>query len=407
MVTSCPNGHDEVRLFLRIGRTKLNRLPTSPLIRHDIVNELTKLGSDSVLTSGRRKNLKTTMYAIAKETPKSADRELDASPLDATYNSDLDNLYEVKLEEGTQSSEANNDEYGVLPHQNRPHPMLEFPLLYQALRTCCSGALKALRALYTFRWSLSYPLQHRLPFTRTLRKLRIIYTWSELLMILPFFACILAAALYSSVYPSVSISGHAARTPLIFAFATAMHNSFLTLFLGLPFERALRYHKLAARMAYFNSILHTYVAFRFPDDTNSPSNFFSFLFHDQINSGGTMLVVFMTGIVLTALPMVRRKMFEVFYYLHITCCVSMTVCAFFHTGYMVPLIVALCWGGDLFFRKVVMAWLWYPAKAQLRIISDTVVEVSFPKTRRFAFNPGQYVSICVPELTVWQWHPLR
>ena len=384
------------------------------------------------------------MYAIAKESTRTmfpfSTGTVDEK-MDSTFNMDVDHDEQARIEQAVlRGSHAagndgdiespssvvkddnkhqnndngkkkkNNDEQGgdfvkLPPHQNHPHPMLEFPILFHCLRSCCSCLLGPVLWLYNLRWSASYPLQRRLPFTRTLRKIKVIYTWTELLLILPFFACMVAGALYSFVYPSVSISGHACRTPLIFAFCTAMHNSFLTLLFGLPFERALRYHKLSARLAYFNSLLHTYVAFRFPMNEASPKNFFSFLFFDQINTGGTMLVFFMTGIVLTALPFVRRRCFEVFYYLHVFFCLSMTASAFFHTGFMVPMLVGICWGGDLFFRKVIMAWFWYPQTARIRTISNSVVEVSFQKTKRFAFNPGQYISICIPELSLWQWHP--
>jgi hypothetical protein len=44
-----------------------------------------------------------------------------------------------------------------------------------------------------------------------------------------------------------------------------------------------------------------------------------------------MLVVFMTLMVLTALPFVRRRVFEVFYYLHISfCCVNDCMCLLSH-----------------------------------------------------------------------------
>lgn len=120
-----------------------------------------------------------------------------------------------------------------------------------------------------------------------------------------------------------------------------------------------------------------------------------------------MLVFFMTAIIITALPQIRKRVFEVFYYFHLVCCVAMVFSAFFHTGYLVPCLAVLSWGEDLIFRRFFMPKLWYPTEAKLRIISDSVVEVSFPKTAEFAFNPGQYICICIPEITMWQWHPFR
>jgi predicted ferric reductase len=250
-----------------------------------------------------------------------------------------------------------------------------------------------------------------------LHKLNIFTTLGEQLLILPFIVALLTCTVYSFIHPSVSISGHTSRVPLIVAFVTAMRNSPLTMLLGIPFERAIWYHKLSARLAYVNGLMHTYVSFVYPASEGadavppltsmegSDPNFGQFLFSDTVKSGGTMLLVFMTLMMVTALPFVRRRVFEVFYYLHVVFAVSMVVCAFFHTGVLVPTLVALTWGVDLVIRKVYMACIRYPRKASVRIISDTVVEVCFPKTDGFDYNPGQYINIAIPELSLFEWHP--
>ena len=299
---------------------------------------------------------------------------------------------------------------------NRPSAALEFPPLYFLSRRF-PLLLESVQKFFRFRWKVSYPLQRRIPLSRTLRKMNIFLTWGELLILIPFFLCIIAGTAYTFVYPSVGVTGQTARTPLIFAFATAVHNSFITLLLGMPFERAVWYHKFAARIAYVNGLLHTYVAFYHPSmigvETVSQNlsflgatpNLPMFMFADQINSAGTLMVMFMTTIVITALPWFRRKMFEVFYYIHIGCAIGVTCGAFFHTGILVPVLVGLTWGVDLFIRRIVMATCRYPKQANIRIISDSVVEVCFPKTDGFDYNPGQYIFLSVPEISLFEWHP--
>jgi hypothetical protein len=164
-------------------------------------------------------------------------------------------------------------------------------------------------AFYNLRWDISSLLQNRIPCTKQLRKLKVVITVSELLILLPFFALVITGTIYSLVWPSVSISGQTSRSPLIFTFVTATKNNILTFFFGIPVERAIKYHKLAARISYVNGLLHTFVAFRYPEDRENEDNFFQFLFQDQVNGGGTMLIVFMSGIIVTALPCVRRKFF--------------------------------------------------------------------------------------------------
>jgi predicted ferric reductase len=300
---------------------------------------------------------------------------------------------------------------------NQPHPALEYPPLYFLVRRF-PQLLEPTKAIFRSRWRLSYQLQRSIPFSRTIfQKLNLFPTLGELLLIIPFIVTLVFCTVYSFARPDVSISGQTARTPLIFAFITATRNSPLTLIFGIPVDRAIWYHKLCARLAYVNGLLHTYVSFVYPKSVGIPAlppptsivgsdpDFGHFLFTDKVNSGGTMLLVFMTLMIVTALPFVRRRAFEVFYYLHVTFAATMVVCAFFHTGILVPTLVALTWGVDLAIRKGYMAYCRYPRNASVRIISESVVEVCFPKADGFDYNPGQYIYIAIPELSVCEWHP--
>jgi ferric-chelate reductase len=116
-----------------------------------------------------------------------------------------------------------------------------------------------------------------------------------------------------------------------------------------------------------------------------------------------MFMVF--GITITSLPYFRRRLFEVFYYLHVMFVFGVVCGALSHTGILVPMLVLCTWGVDVFLRSIVMARTLYPQKAKLRILSDTVVELSFPKIRGFDYNPGQYIYVALPELSFLEWHP--
>ena len=287
---------------------------------------------------------------------------------------------------------------------NDPHPALETPLLYFLLRRF-PRLLSSIMVFYEVRWKTSYPLESRIPCSRQLQKIGIIITWSDLFLTLPFVVLVVQAVINAAVYPSVSNSGHLARLPLIFTYVTATKNNILTFFLGLPVERASKYHKVCARVAYTNSLLHTYVAFTHPDATLGSDNIQGFLFQDQMNTSGTMLVLVMTLMIITSLPYVRRKVFELFYFIHVVCAAVLMVCAFYHTGFLVPLLAGLTWGLDFVIRKLYMPFFRYPRKGTARIISDSVVELSFPKQDGFDFNPAQYVYLAVPKLGYFQWHP--
>ena len=116
-------------------------------------------------------------------------------------------------------------------------------------------------------------------------------------------------------------------------------------------------------------------------------------------------MIIVVAILISVIPRIRRKMYEVFYYLHILFSAGLIVGAFFHTGLVVPIAAAATWGVDLFIRSIVMARTRYPRKATLKLVSDTVIELTFPKTAAFAYNPGQYIHIAIPEISWLQWHP--
>lgn len=292
-----------------------------------------------------------------------------------------------------EDNEIQNQPWVIRQCPNEPHPLLEFPALYWLVKSC-PGVLEAIKHIYSFRWRMSYPLQRRVFLSQWLRKAGIFCTWGELLLILPMVAMFVGAILTSFVWPSVKLSGHFARLPLILALATAMRNSIITLLIGLPFERALWYHKIFGRMAFFGGITHTIVAHA---DAFEQA-FHKFLIYDTINSSGTGLFLLIAGVTITSIPQIRHWCFEVFYYIHICFVMLMTACAFYHSGILIPILASLLWGGDLICRKIIMASFRYPRQARIRVISDTVVELSFPKTAAFDYNAGQHLSIAVPEI---------
>jgi len=306
----------------------------------------------------------------------------------------------LRITRKEKKSMDDHEENVVIASPNEPQPSLDYLPLHFFLRRF-PFLIPTINAMISFRWYVSYPLQRRIPLSRLIfRKLNIFVTIGELLLLLPFAILTILGITSSLVYPDISLSGHAARIPLIFAFVTAVRNSYLTLLLGIPFERVIWYHKLSARLCYINGYLHTFAAFQLQKQKFGP-----FLVSDSVNTGGTFILVFITLMIITALPMIRRRCFEFFQYIHIICSMLVIVCAFYHTGLLVPILTTLSWGFDLFLRRVYFPFVVYPRKATIRIVSESVLELSFPSTTSLQYNPGQYMYLAVPQLSPWQWHP--
>ena len=301
---------------------------------------------------------------------------------------------------------------------NDPHEALEFPPIYFLLKSF-PRLLQGFEVLYRIRWKLTYPLQKRIPLQcKIFHKVHISsVTYGEVLWILPFIAILFFGIFTSFIRPNVFLSGHMARLPLAIAIVTASHNSIVTFLFGFPFERCIFYHKLAARLAFINGIFHTFVCYvnPFPGAIHGlPSehtfqgespNFFLFAFDGRINIAGSCIFLLMFAIIITSLPIVRRRLFEVFQFLHVLFVLGMVCCAFFHSGGFVVILASIAYGGDLLIRKVLMAYMLYPHKAYLRKLTESVLEISFPKTKSVNYNPGQYLIIAVPNISILQWHP--
>jgi ferredoxin-NADP reductase len=83
----------------------------------------------------------------------------------------------------------------------------------------------------------------------------------------------------------------------------------------------------------------------------------------------------------------------------------MSACAFYHSGIFVVTVVSILWGGDMMIRKIIMMWR-YPRKATVKRLTDSIIEISLPKTKHLDYNAGQYMFITIPELSIFQCHPI-
>ena len=200
-----------------------------------------------------------------------------------------------------EADDAHDQPWVIKQSPNKPHPLLEFPPLYWLVRN--TGLLEATTRFYQFRWRASYPLQRRVFLSQQLRRAGIFCTIGEVLLIIPMIGILIGGILTTFVVPSAVWSGQFARFPLLLALATAMRNSVITLLIGLPFERALWYHKCLGRMALILGMLHTVAC----HSEAIEKAFFEFLVVDQMNASGTGVALMMLGLTLTSLPQVSRQ----------------------------------------------------------------------------------------------------
>mmetsp|Transcript_27849 Transcript_27849/g.44593 ORF Transcript_27849/g.44593 Transcript_27849/m.44593 type:complete len:485 (-) Transcript_27849:1930-3384(-) len=256
------------------------------------------------------------------------------------------------------------------------------------------------------RWIMMYPFQRRV-----LVLAGVSFTIGELLITLLALAGT-AIGMYATWYPSSSGSGKGRRLDddddkleasgsipsilMALTFATACKNSIFTFLLGLPFERALFWHKLFAWLAVISGGFHGYLAIR-DEGFDGDDEFLS----------GYILQGALIGLIVSSFYPIRRLLFEVFYYIHIILFVVAVISGLMH-GASIFLIGAGLWLLDLLYRMCFVTAIYHPHKCTLEQLPADIVRISWSKVHNgkiFDYEPGQYVFICIPELGLHEWHP--
>lgn len=169
------------------------------------------------------------------------------------------------------------------------------------------------------------------------------------------------------------------------AFAFACRNSLWVLFTGLPFERALFWHKLCAYVSVLVGAWHGYVS-------------------QEWNASGLLLIGSMAGLCLFSLWFVRRKVFEAFYRFHWLLFLLVIGAAIVHGAGAILFGVGL-WVFDILVRAIIAFVNTRKRRSILAVrLPSNVVRLTFLK-EDFSYKSGQYCFICVPGVSLFEWHP--
>lgn len=105
--------------------------------------------------------------------------------------------------------------------------------------------------------------------------------------------------------------------------------------------------------------------------------------------------------------MLIRKIYRVFYIIHLIMIISVLVISVFHNS-MFVLIGFFFWGLDLIIKLIIIIKNKIKIKeAYATVLPDDVIRIVFivKENNSFKFNSGEYIFICIPELTIFEWHP--
>ena len=156
-------------------------------------------------------------------------------------------------------------------------------------------------------------------------------------------------------------------------------------------------HDHEHRRLHHHASIHAYLG--------SDPSMSKFFLDGSMNFTGFSVLVTLLAMIVTSLfrNPIRKRFFEFWMIYHIV-------------GAAIILVMGILHGADLFWWALVL-WVldWairygmmvgvYPKQARVTRIAQTVTKVEWPKTDNFHYEPGQFVKVCIPDLSFWEFHP--
>lgn len=266
-----------------------------------------------------------------------------------------------------------------------------------------------LRGLYRFwvalRWRLSANFFARpVPWLTSVLDLKV----GDLCITLPIAVVFLVVNAIGAQNKDASGTGSLPTYTLILVFALAVRNNSVLLTLtGIPFERALLYHKFFSIVTILLSALH---GLAYLLDTAAETDEGSMVLTGTIFFGLMVLLYF------SSLAFVRRRFFELFLRVHWILFILVMVFAVIHSAAIV-LLGFVPWLLDMIFRVYYCSSKYKNSngviaaqQVSIKKLPDNIVRIQFPRVRAdtgesFTYEAGQYAFLCVPSLSQLQWHP--
>ncbi|KAL4092643.1 hypothetical protein PRIC1_011635 [Phytophthora ramorum] len=287
------------------------------------------------------------------------------------------------------------------------------------------------RTWFAFRWKLSTCIFSRpLPFLTATFDLKL----GDVLVTLPVAALVLAINADLCAKQDVRGSGSLPMIAMIVVFAlTVRNNSTLLTLTGLPFERALMYHKFAGVVAILLGGLHG-LAYVLEDEGVAVARR-----RRRLRGGGqsaltqqfsgAILFYLMVALWVFSWSPIRRRFYEFFLRMHWLLFIGIVAFAVIH-GAGGVVVGFLPWVLDLVFRhgylvqkhlrggffrcnsasKATKPGIIAQQQVSLCHLPGDILRIQFPRVRSdtgesFQYEAGQYVFLCIPKLTLLEWHP--
>ncbi|KAG7378508.1 hypothetical protein PHYPSEUDO_009966 [Phytophthora pseudosyringae] len=243
----------------------------------------------------------------------------------------------------------------------------------------------------------------------------------DLVLTLPLLLVLLVASVVFTSDHDVKMSGMPPTFTMLLVFGMAVRNNSLLLTVtGIPFERALFYHKLFAYATILLTALHAF-SYQLADDEGEEGD------KDAAKRTGAIAFVAMIFMYVLSLNKIRRRYFELFVRVHWILFIVVIVAAVAH-GAFFALFGIVPWFVDMLYRLVFRArtylrgsskmtkgserYMGIVARDQVSVhaLPGNITRIQFPRVRKdtgeaFEYAAGQYAFLCIPTISSFEWHP--
>ncbi|XP_019432222.1 PREDICTED: ferric reduction oxidase 2-like [Lupinus angustifolius] len=192
---------------------------------------------------------------------------------------------------------------------------------------------------------------------------------------------------------------------LSFLFFPVARGSSILPFFGLTPESSIKYHMWIGNLVMILFTTHGLCRITFWAVTKQISQMLKWDKVGVSNLAGEIALIFGLIMWITTIPRIRRKFFELFFYIHYLY-IPFIVLFIFHIG-----ITYACLMLPSFYLFLVDRYLRFlQSRHQVRLVSARVlpceaVELNFSKGHGFTYNPTSIMFINIPSISKLQWHP--
>ena len=221
--------------------------------------------------------------------------------------------------------------------------------------------------------------------------------------------CLVINKQWNGKYRVANTLGQLAGTLCFLVVLPASRSAVWVWVFGIPFERAIKWHRLFGKLFVASTYLHVIVILwrygpRMLADTIQwgPTVDAPYPYWGLVSGIGTFLIG------LTAAEAIRRKSFELFYYVHVPMVQVVAVGAIFHAPgpeYRYPVVIAMV----LYFIDVLGRVTWRSVNVVRTEIIEAncagVVKLRVVTRDALTIGPGDYFFLRFPQLSLLQSHP--